>query len=185
MTKETQITWHNEATAIRVEPTPEAPEAMAVSVDMTLLAGRTVPDGENVKRPAWRVMARMGDAEFIAPNAAKAVNEAIRAKFGGTKFHDVAAAIADFKLPEMQDESGESAAETDWTKFENAEQLKAERDAAGEAATVFFKGETDMRKGLKELGQHIANVAVSAESFAEQERKSRIDLCRQVAARLV
>jgi len=158
-----QITWHNEATAILVSVTEGAPAAFT-PVEISLTVGRTVPDGDKVKRPAWRIMATMGGADFIAPNALKAVNEAVKAKFGGTKFHDCAGAVADFKLPAMggEDEKAEKP-EIAWTEYENAAELVAERDNASANATKFFSGESDMRAGLKGLGQSIAAVAASLE----------------------
>jgi hypothetical protein len=163
---ETQIGWHNDTTVIVVEPVAEAPEAFAVSVELTLMAGRTVVDGDKVKRPAWRVKAIMDGAEFVEANALKAVNVAIRARFAGTKYHDVKAALIGFSLPELQAEDTDKPDSADWTKFANAGELIEERDAASDAATVFFKGESDMRAGLKELGMHIAAVAVSLEKPA-------------------
>tara|TARA_R110002095_G_scaffold110116_1_gene96367 strand:- start:1342 stop:2658 length:1317 start_codon:yes stop_codon:yes gene_type:complete len=161
------ITWHNEATAIMVAPKDDAPEAMT-SVELTLTAGRTIKggmlEGKEVKRAGWYIKGVCDGAEYEGKNVAFVINAIVRDKFGGTKFHDVAKAVSEFAFPDIQDEASDEPAEnTDWTTFENAAELIAERDAASESASIFFKGESDMRRGLKSLGQHIANVALSLE----------------------
>ena len=105
------------------------------------------------------------------------------------KDDDVAKAVGEFAFPDIQDEASDEPAEnTDWTTFDNAAELIAERDAASESASIFFKGESDMRRGLKSLGQHIANVALSLEkpkAFKAWLESGRVDLCWQIAERLV
>jgi len=155
------VEWHNDTQSIAVNPVPDAPE-MYTSIDLTIMCGRTVPDGDKVKRAGWMVKAISDGAEFEAKNFASAVNLAVRAKAGGTKFHDVKAAVIELKLPELQaDEEAKPTENVDWTTFDNAEFLASERDAASDAATKFFSGESDMRQGLKSLGVHIAEVAES------------------------
>lgn len=158
---EPQVTWHNEATAILVTPLENAPESFA-AVELSLIAGRTIPDGDKVKRAAWRVKAIMDNAEFVEPNAAKAVNSAVRARYGVTKHHDVKGALADFKLPEMADDSAPDTSD-DWTTYTNADDLKKAQEGAGEAAKLFLAGESQMRDGMRSLGQHIADVADTLE----------------------
>jgi hypothetical protein len=161
------ITWHNDATVITVAPKDDAPDAMT-SVELSLTAGRTIKggmlEGKEVKRAGWYIKGMCDNAEYQNKNVALVINAIVRDKFGGTKFHDVAKAVSEFAFPDIQDEANDEPAEnTDWTTFENAEELAQERDAASESASIFFKGESDMRRGLKSLGQHIANVALSLE----------------------
>lgn len=148
------INWHNDATAILVNPKDDAPDNIT-SVEMTLMVGRTVPEGKG--RPAWRVKALCDGAEFDAfPNAAKAVNAVLTAKFGSAKHHDVEAALADFKFPELDNSKPK---EKDWDQLEDASVLKEHQAKAGEGAVKFFSGEADMRDGLYMLSQHVASVA--------------------------
>jgi hypothetical protein len=177
------INFHNETTTVEVHPVADAPAAFATIVRVDLIAGRTVPAEGTKERSAWRVKAMHKDNEWIEPNALKAANACIRALFGGTKYHDVAAAVKDFQLPELGSDKEEEAA-TDWTKFENAAELAVERDLAGVAAEKFFRGETDMRAGLKELGVHIANVADSLEkpkAFVAWVKSGSVELQRALA----
>jgi hypothetical protein len=174
------INFHNETTTVEVHPVADAPAAFATIVRVDLIAGRTVPAEGTKERSAWRVKAMHKENEWIEPNALKAANACIRALFGGTKYHDVAAAVKDFQLPELGSDKEEEAA-TDWTKFENAAELAVERDLAGVAAEKFFRGETDMRAGLKELGVHIANVADSLEkpkAFVAWVKSGSVELQR-------
>lgn len=161
-TETVAINWHNEIQTVLIVPTAEAPDTFG-PIEVGFMCGRTIP--AEGKRSSWRIKASVDGAEFEPEtNFLKAANTVVRAKFGGTKFHDVKGAIADLKLPEMADEEESAKENTDWTTFENAAELAEERDAASAAATEFFKGEAGMRKGLKSLGQHIANVANSLEN---------------------
>lgn len=153
------ITWHNEPQTFVIEPNPDAPEMVAQSVEVQLYVGRTVPEAG--KRASWRVKAHSDGAEFDPQtNAVKAASEVIKAKFGGTKHHDVKGAVADFAFPDMSDETDEEKVKN-WQDLDNVEELRSERDLAVKAAQRFFAGEADMREGLYELCQHVSNVAES------------------------
>lgn len=159
---EIKIDWHNEETALDIHPNAEAPEGVSEIVRVMVSWGRTVPEKG---RATWRVKVRDGDTEFVEPNVLKACNAAIKAKFGTMQHHDIKGAIeaADIKPPQLSDEE-QSAAKTDWTKFEDASFLREERMAAIRAAGVFDAGETNMRKGLRDLSVHVAAVAESLEN---------------------
>jgi hypothetical protein len=173
-TKNPAIDWHNETQFIDVHPNADAPEALATIVRVELQAGRTVADGEKVKRAAWRVRAfHEGNTypDANAPqcaNAKGAISAVIKALFGGSKHHDIDAAAAQFKLPELAEEESEEPA-VKWTEREDVDHLRHLQESADQAAQKYLSGEGDMRDGFYNLSRDVAEVAetLSAKEFGE------------------
>ena len=163
------IAWHNDSQMLDVQviTADDVPEAMAM-LPLSIMIGETVPDGDTVKRAAWRIKALDGTTEFGPfKNAALAINAALKAKFGATKFHDVGRAVAEITMPERQtDEKPAAPVELKWTEYENAAELTKLQVEAGDAASLFLSGESNMRQGLRDLGRDIAQVALTLEKPA-------------------
>lgn len=176
------IAWHNDAQLIDVQVNDgdDIPEAMAM-LPLSIMIGETVPDGDTVKRAAWRIKALDGATEFGPfKNAALAINAALKAKFGATKFHDVGRAVQQITMPERQtDEKPAAPVELKWTEYENAAELTTLQTDASASATLFLSGETHMREGLRNLGRNIAQVAETLEkpaAFAAWVAAGSVDL---------
>jgi hypothetical protein len=176
------IAWHNTAQMIDVQVNDgdDVPEAMAL-LPLSIMIGETIPDGDAVKRAAWRIKAMDGATEFGPfKNAALAINAALKAKFGATKFHDVGRAVQQITMPERQtDEKPAAAPELKWTEYANAAELVTLQTDASASATLFLSGETHMREGLRNLGRNIAQVAETLEkpaAFAAWVAAGSVDL---------
>ena len=164
------MSWENDTIAVSLLPLPDAPEELNLqAIDLAVMVGLTVPDGDKVKKASARCKIYKDGADHPAQtNAAKMINAYLRSIGANAAHYDLAGAIAQIELPKppVAEKEEKAPAVTDWHDAPEADALTAALATADGHAVAYAAGESTARASLLAFGASLAAVVGAFENKA-------------------